>query len=38
MAIGCYHKSECVNYPDKCHECSAHYTLEFADEEDDEED
>jgi len=30
--LGCTSRSECLNYPDKCNECSAHYTLEFADE------
>ena len=26
---GCHHRSECVNWQEKCKECSAHYTNEF---------
>jgi len=28
---GCHHRSECVNWGDKCKECSAHYSNEFRD-------
>ena len=35
---GCHHRSECVNYGDKCEVCSAHYTNEFSDTIEEEED
>ena len=28
---GCTHRSECVNYLEKCEVCSTHYTNEFND-------
>jgi hypothetical protein len=35
--LGCTHRSECINYQEKCKECSAHYTNEFNDGDDEDE-